>query len=195
MKSEIKKQELRNQILLPAINLFQTRGFEETSMEEIARQAYITKRTLYKYFPVKEAIIEEYIRQTLSSKNEERTRHLLKLKGLEKRVTWYLRELMEGVMREPVLFEKYLVYLMQKMVSPVPDRGRKPSGAAGPVLVIIEKGLEEGEINRNLPLPVIIDLFLFAFVETAKIYYADPESFSLKDSVRTTAGLFTKGVS
>jgi AcrR family transcriptional regulator len=42
------------EIIQAAENIFRLKGYENTSMEDIAKEAQFTKRTLYQYFPGKE---------------------------------------------------------------------------------------------------------------------------------------------
>ncbi len=53
---EQKKQHTHKAIIEAAIKLFTERGFEETSMEELAREAGVGKSTIYGYFKAKSDI-------------------------------------------------------------------------------------------------------------------------------------------
>ena len=50
---EQKKQQTRKAIVAAAIKLFSEKGFEQTSMEELARAAGVGKATIYGYFKTK----------------------------------------------------------------------------------------------------------------------------------------------
>ena len=63
---ERKKEETRLKIIAVAMSLFKAHGFDVTTMERIAAEVDIAKGTLYNYFPVKEAIVSEYIRRTFA---------------------------------------------------------------------------------------------------------------------------------
>lgn len=52
-----KRQERNDLILDCATELFQDRGYAETTMEEIAARADISAPTLYRYFPTKPALL------------------------------------------------------------------------------------------------------------------------------------------
>ncbi len=54
---ERKKQRTRRQIIEAAIGLFAERGFERTTIGEIAEAADIAPRTFFAYFPTKEAVV------------------------------------------------------------------------------------------------------------------------------------------
>lgn len=53
---EVKKQQTRKAIIAAAIRLFTEKGFEQTSMEELARVAGVGKSTIYGYFKAKDEI-------------------------------------------------------------------------------------------------------------------------------------------
>ena len=59
-----KAEDTRRRILATALDLFQERGFAETTMREIARKAEVATGAAYYYFPSKEAIIMAFYWQT-----------------------------------------------------------------------------------------------------------------------------------
>lgn len=56
-----KREELRRRIIETSIHLFQTQGFQETPMEQIAEKCDIARGTLYNHFPNKESILQTYL--------------------------------------------------------------------------------------------------------------------------------------
>lgn len=62
---ERKKLETRNRVLDTAIQLFQEQGFEQTSIDEIAAQANISRGTFFNYFANKEAVLLELAQNEL----------------------------------------------------------------------------------------------------------------------------------
>jgi AcrR family transcriptional regulator len=55
-----KGEQTRRQIFESALQLFRERGFDSTTMQEIAKHALVVKSAAYYYFPSKEAIIQAY---------------------------------------------------------------------------------------------------------------------------------------
>ncbi|MDA0150172.1 TetR/AcrR family transcriptional regulator [Vibrio sp. LaRot3] len=53
-RSDIKQED----IIKSAIEVFSQKGFEQASMEGISKHAGVSKRTLYKYYPNKDALFE-----------------------------------------------------------------------------------------------------------------------------------------
>lgn len=55
-RRERKKEETKNRIFVAAAQLFHEKGFEATTVDEIAERADVSKGTFFNYFPRKEAL-------------------------------------------------------------------------------------------------------------------------------------------
>lgn len=173
---ERKKEETRRRILETAMELFKEQGVEETTMEQIALAVDIAKGTLYNYFPVKEAIIDEFIKRTFRDRNPARVAQLQKLPDTRSRLIYLFKELMEGVRADKDIFEKYLVYRMQLMLN-LTGEGNEGSGIDRVAGEIIDLGQKSGEIRDDFPPYVLIELFEFGFIEAVKRFFIDPDHF------------------
>lgn len=60
------RAEIPHHIALVAHALFQSHGYALVTMEQIASQAAVSKRTLYKYYPVKEALLARVLEDELA---------------------------------------------------------------------------------------------------------------------------------
>ncbi len=58
--SKQKQQEIRQEIILTAVDMFGEKGFEATTMKQIARAVGIGDATIYKYFSSKDKLIFAY---------------------------------------------------------------------------------------------------------------------------------------
>jgi AcrR family transcriptional regulator len=63
-----KGEQTRRLIFESALALFRQRGFEATTMQEVARHADVVKSAAYYYFPSKEAIVQAYYETALHGK-------------------------------------------------------------------------------------------------------------------------------
>jgi len=66
----MEKRNTRNEILDAALTLFSVRGFEATSISEIAEAVGIRKASLYSHFASKQEILDSIIDQTLMEYNK-----------------------------------------------------------------------------------------------------------------------------
>jgi AcrR family transcriptional regulator len=69
--------ERPQQILDAAIEVFGDHGLAEARLEDIAKRAGVSKGTIYLYFPNKEALFKEMIRQTVIDQLEQTERDLV----------------------------------------------------------------------------------------------------------------------
>ena len=70
---ETKKQETRKAIMRAAMSLFSEKGFDGTSIEELAKAAGIGKGTIYGYFQTKMDILHAFCEDELESLHQELT--------------------------------------------------------------------------------------------------------------------------
>jgi AcrR family transcriptional regulator len=189
---ERKKEEMKQKIVSTAMALFKEQGVNATTMEQIAREVDIAKGTLYNYFPVKEAIISEYIQRSFKEKNSERTLQFAQLPDTRSRMVSILSTLVEGVQKDKEIFEKYFVYQIQNMLSLSREAGFK-SGMKLLAQEIIILGQKSGEIRSDLPFEILVALFEFVFVEVAQEFYKQPEAFNAQETIESCVDLFMNG--
>lgn len=64
-RRERKKEETKQRIFLAAVKLFNDKGFDSTTVDEIAEAADVSKGTFFNYFPRKEALVEYLAEENL----------------------------------------------------------------------------------------------------------------------------------
>lgn len=65
-RRERRKRDTRSRLVTAARELFVARGYDETSIDEIARRAGVSRRTCFRYFPSKEALAFPYRERRLA---------------------------------------------------------------------------------------------------------------------------------
>jgi len=58
-RRERRKQEIRDRLLDAARNLFDQKGFEATTVDEICDRADVSQKTFFNYFPTKHSVVRE----------------------------------------------------------------------------------------------------------------------------------------
>lgn len=81
-----KAEETRRRILTAALDLFQERGFAETTVRDIASRAGVATGAAYYYFPSKEAIIMAFYWQTQTEFNAAFREPLARISDLAGRI-------------------------------------------------------------------------------------------------------------
>jgi len=192
-RMERKKNRTRKKIVQAALPLFQEYGFDATTMEEIAEQADVAKGTLYNYFPAKEAILSDYIQHAFQEKHDERIENLRKLPDTRARITRILEELIRGVQSQPEIFERFFAYRIRDIVS-LRKAPEERSGIELLATEIIRLGQESGEIRTDLPFDMMEDQVEFVFIEVAKRFYLEPETFDAGEVIASSVDLFLNGI-
>lgn len=170
-RRERKKEETRLNILQTALDLFRVKGFQDTSMEEIAESTDISKGTLYNYFESKEAILSAYIQTTTANFGQEMESLLNKHQGVESRLRLLLNFKHDLLGKDLELTAIYLSYRMQTLFSsPLPGSpftrpfsnpsvATQRSGLENVVIKIISDAQQNKEIRSDLPVLVLARSF------------------------------------
>jgi AcrR family transcriptional regulator len=107
-----KSEATRARILDIALSLFRKRGFDKTTMRDIAEEAGLALGAAYYYFPSKEAILLAYY---ALNQEEHESRVLEKLSGsLRDKLGLLMHEKLEAVKRE----RKLLGAIVQRLANP-----------------------------------------------------------------------------
>lgn len=189
---ERKKESTRLRIIETAMQLYRTEGVNAVTMEQVADAADVAKSTLYNYFPVKEAIISEYIERNFRGANAERIAGIRELPDTAARMKMILNTLIEGIVKSPDIFEKYFTYNIKRMLSlqRIPGMASGMRSLAREIVVLGQAG---GELRQDIPVDILVGFFEFVFVEVAQEYYMNPGGFNAATTIASCTDLFMNG--
>jgi len=143
---EKKKIETRNKIFEVAGRLFKEKGFENTTVDEITREAGIGKGTFFNYYPTKEALLVDFVKE-----KEELVFDLVKN---ELRKNIHVRERIKNALLTVAKSnEKNKELTKLFVVEHLRHYGyneRTSKGLNTLLHKIIEKGVEAGEIRNSI---------------------------------------------
>jgi AcrR family transcriptional regulator len=66
----MKAMDARTRIVVTASRLFYTQGYNSTGINQVIKEAEVAKASLYQYFPSKEDLLIEYLKETAVTTNE-----------------------------------------------------------------------------------------------------------------------------
>lgn len=145
-RRERKKIESRARILKAARALFQGKGYDNTSIEEIAEMADVSKSTFFNYFPTKESLLDG-----IAADEVEEIEHLIEadLVGVESPVE-KIRIALKHFAMDSISFLQVTRKVMWATI--FKDEGYPlPIKEMEDLLVdLIEEAQEQGEISRDL---------------------------------------------
>jgi AcrR family transcriptional regulator len=149
-RRERRSAELRERLFRSALALFASKGYAETTVEDITEAADVGKGTFFNYFPSKEHILMAFGEMQLS-KLESVVNEAQKS---DRPMPEVLRTLVLRMTEEPIRNPAIVRALLQANLSSVPvrgamlqihDRNRALIGR------LIRHGQERGEIRTDLP--------------------------------------------
>jgi AcrR family transcriptional regulator len=185
-RRERKKEETRTNIIGCAIDLFQEKGYQETSMEEIAEKVDVSKATLYNYFQDKGSILIAYFQSKIADFGQEIKSTLQENQPLKVRLG-NLLDFKNHIFGDDMeLTANYFRYRLQSLLDSNPFDNPQRSGLEHVVLEIITAAQTNREIRSDIPALVITRNFLLLtanyFLSSA--YTKDPaEKENLKNQL------------
>jgi AcrR family transcriptional regulator len=95
IKTTARAEDTRRKIYDAALELFREKGFEQTTMRDIAAKAQVALGGAYYYFPSKDAIVLDFYRDTQESSHEAVLEDLARYKKLKDRIRCVLEKRLE----------------------------------------------------------------------------------------------------
>lgn len=189
---ERKKKETRQKIVTVAMELFERQGFHNTTMEQIAIDTDIARKTLYNHFPVKEAIVDEYVRglskglakatfETLQNLPDTRSRLLV---ALDKAYAW--------VEMNPEITGICLGYRFKNMCQGS-GYSDGETGTQSIVAEIIRQGQQAGEIRRDVSVKLLVTQIDILRGTVVLDWLKDPSRFELRQEIAKLVDLILYG--
>ena len=193
-RRERKKEALRLQIVQTAMALFRAKGFAQTRMEKIADESDIAKATLYKYFPVKEAIIAAYWKDTVQQKEGLLPSLFEKFPNTNKRLQAVFLSAVQQFKQEPEFARIQFSYQFLE-IAKQPDNQSQRSGFESFLDVILAHGQQEGDIRRDIASSMMANQLLFLFTSTCLLWFSNTQLFPIEERLQQVINLFIEGAS
>jgi len=146
--TEEEQEKRRHEIFHKVVNVFLKKGFQETSMREIADAAGLGKSTLYDYFKTKDEILVYFFEDQLNDLLKEAQMIALKNLSADKR----LRQIMENYIENLQANKKLFLKLTQESqrLKPKSQKQIQEKRYAYQDLIgaLIDEGIREGVYRK-----------------------------------------------
>jgi AcrR family transcriptional regulator len=180
-RRERKKQETYDRLFNSAIRLFQTQGYEQTSVEQITQQADVGKGTFYNYFESKEAVVSEFSR-----------RKYQEMISTGRESGYSLRERLDTVLQswgQFMITERELAWVAVRNR----DQAELDKGLHYGIIGILSHGQRIGEISKRFD-PVFLAESLEGMVLQHFMHWFVTHEGKLEDELRQVLSLFLEGL-
>lgn len=187
-----KKTEVQMQIMRQAVRLFRERGFDNTTMEQIALGADVAKRTLYSYFPVKEAIVSYYWKSNVEENTDRFPQLLSQYPDTRSRLKAVFLSAANAFRTDPE-FARIEFGFQFQLLGKDPLNQMYQSGFDKFLAAVIEAGQNMGDVRKDIPVQEMASQLVWAFTAACLMWFSAPNSFSLDDHLEMTVNCFLDG--
>ena len=172
-----KRAQTANHLSATAFALFETHGYGAVAMEQIADVADVAKATLYKYFPVKEALIAHRFREDIAAGMVERAAALTACKTFDARMRYLLRESAAWHTARKAYLPHYLRYLTSqaRYGDEMPQEKNADSGSRQILTLMFQAGQQSGEVDTRQTAAQIAWSFEYLLFGAVTAWLADPD--------------------
>ena len=192
-RQERKKEETRKKIIETAMALFEKNGFEATTMEQISEEADIARRTLYNHFPVKEAILAEFIGSATKGSGSAIMLRLQQMPDTRTRLIHSFTQQLEMALKQEDIFRAYFAYRMYNKFQLPEDHSIKSGGHVF-FEEIVKLGQQSGELRTDIPVEAFLKHLelVLAIIITDLIHRKD--DLVLSKLIEENVDIFLNGV-
>lgn len=175
---ERNKQRVRERILAAASELFRSVGYDQTTMDEIAERAEISRGTLFNYFPTKDALLRPFMQDIFQT----RIRPAVALYLDEQHSTlqalrFLFMNIHEHVLTIPRIDQAFKPeFLRPREVRPEgPAQPRQNTEVTEILLMILRYGQQRGEVRVDLPVEKLARYLGALYISIFFSMIRDPE--------------------
>ncbi|MBC8181040.1 TetR/AcrR family transcriptional regulator [candidate division KSB1 bacterium] len=187
------QRDVQNQILETAQPMFHQFGFNKVSIDQITNKIGISKKTLYKHYESKEAlvlrIIEKNIRDAAQQMN--RLHSSSKINYVEK---------MERLMSISMDFHlKFSEVFMQDIIKYMPDILSKFEESSRVLIrdnfaILLKQGIEAKVFRKDIDTNIFVDIYFYTIQKIQDPKTLSNVSYSLKDLHKQVINILFQGI-
>jgi len=191
-RTERRKAETRQKIVDVAMSLFQKQGFNHTTMEQIADETDIARKTLYNYFPVKEAIVDAYVRTISQELADGNAEAIQKLPDTRTRLLTALNHAYQWVEDNPEYTGICMNYRLRNMFKESESQNSE-TGTQSIMTQIIRQGQRDGEIRSDISVKLLVTHMDILRSTMTFEWLNEPSKFELHQGISKIVDLFLYG--
>jgi AcrR family transcriptional regulator len=188
-----KRTQMLAQLTSTAARLFEIHGYESVTMEQIATQADVAKRTLYNHFPTKEAVLAHWLDAELERDLARLQGGMAKCTTFVSRVTYLLNASADWCAEHPVHLAAYLRHRFLSIgTAESDDSSASGRGIAHAWQQLIAEGQRAGELSKKLPAQQLATWFHHLYLGALLRWLTVPD-LSLRKEFGAILNLFVEG--
>ncbi|MBU6488863.1 MAG: TetR/AcrR family transcriptional regulator [Burkholderiales bacterium] len=194
-RRERKRQQMVAHLVGVAGRLFETQPYPSVTMEQIALEADVAKRTLYNHFPTKEALLAHWLEAELKRDLDRLLPELTRRHGFVERVSIELDASADWCQRHPAHLSAYLRHRFLSM-GDAPPQPEPPSSDRGDIArlwhALIVDAQAAGDVGDRFSATQLTTWFHHLYLGTLMRWLIEP-TLALRDEFTQMVALFMEG--
>lgn len=188
-----KRIQMLEHLAITAARLFESHGYESVTMEQIAAEADVAKRTLYNHFPTKEAVLAHWLDAELGKDLERLQSDVAKRTTFVSRLSCLLNASAAWCEKNPVYLMAYLRHRFLSIGATDADNSRaRGSDIALAWQQLIAEGQRTGELSKDFPADQLATWFHHLYLGALLRWLIVPD-LSLQKEFTAITRLFVEG--
>jgi len=194
---EKKKIETKNRIFEVSGKLFKEKGFENTTIDEITKEAGIAKGTFFNYFPTKESLVFYFAEQKAELVYDLTEKEAIKDLHTKERMKKFLVALAESYEKDKdltkLLFFEYRRYIENSRNAP--DKERNPHYRLINVLLdLLQDGIEKKEVKKSIDTRMAAETLNAVYFHTLMMWLKSENELSFSRNISAKIDLLFEGI-
>ena len=190
---ESNKASIQARVVQCALQLFRERGVDATTMEAVAEVSGITKRTLYRYFPNKEAIASAYWSSNVREKVAMLPDLLQAYPDTRSRLTAIFLDASAGLWSDPELARMHFSYQFQQLGRQLESKAELANDFTAFLTVVMQKGQASGDVRPDIPAEQLAWQAQLIFAGICLTWFANPGLHDLEARLTEATACFMDG--
>jgi AcrR family transcriptional regulator len=189
-RRQTQKQERREKIFKTAMELFETQGFQNVTVTDIAKAAGVSRGTVFNYYPYKEAILIGYFGENLN-----RLREQLEPHNLEPLEALYV--IFENLASFTAENKRFIVPIGYELLNPDPERSKQAFLSlplAEMIYGFLTKAREKSLIRSDFSRERLSRTLANTYFLTALQWVSYRQDRSIHDELRKSLQLALEGI-
>jgi AcrR family transcriptional regulator len=180
----------RHDIFHQVVNVFLKKGFQETSMREIAEAAGLGKSTLYDYFRTKDEILVYYFEDQLNDLTQEAQKIAMQNSTADKRLRQIMEIYLEYMRANKSLFTKISLEAQRLKLESQKQIQERRHAYQDLLRSLIDEGIREG-VFRKVDSLLAARLLISAM---APVIFGSRSTGTPQEMMKDTLDIFFKGI-
>lgn len=188
-RQERKRLATRQNIYDTAIRLFRIKGYQATTVEEIATEADVAKATFFKHFPKKYELIEEIIKQRRDKVRAAALDEQVKQLSIKTQINHMMKILCQTIESDRALA---VIALNEFICSG--DLFKEEAPSIEIFFQTLERGKESGELRADVPARVVARMLWSYYLESYIAWSRNEQGQSLEAMLREGVEIVFRGI-